>query len=208
MQTGSGDQAARRPHTGRRRNEAARRAILDVVVDLIGRDDDAPVTIDTIAAAAGVGKQTIYRWWPSKGAVLLEAMTERADLDIPPPDTGTLAGDLETFLRATFHLAGQATMARLLRKVMVEAQLDPQMGEATRSFLARRRSALRGLFERAAERGETASGTDPDLLVDQAFGVLWYRILVGHAPLTEASATELAGALTAQAVRRAPGEPG
>ena len=188
----------RRPHTGRRRNEAARRAILDVAVELLGGTGDTPVTIDTIAAAAGVGKQTIYRWWPSKGAVLLEAVAERAGADIPVPDTGSLLGDLGGFLRATFRAVGHERTVSVLRHAMAEAQRDPHAGEHMRAFIAGRRAVLRGLLERARDRGEVSPGTDLDLVVDQAYGVLWYRILVGHAPLSATEADALARALTAQ----------
>jgi AcrR family transcriptional regulator len=190
---------ARRPHTGRRRNEAARQAILDAAVDLLRRTDDTPVTIDTIAAAAGVGKQTIYRWWPSKGAVLLDALAGRAGADIPVPDTGTLRGDLEAFLRATFRAAGNPHTASALRHTMAEAQRDPHSREHMRDFLAGRRRVLSSLLERARDRGETAPAADLDLIVDQAYGVLWYRVLAGHTPLDDAQATALARALSAQA---------
>ncbi|MFD0688808.1 TetR/AcrR family transcriptional regulator [Actinomadura fibrosa] len=189
----------RRPHTGRRRNEAARRAILDVAVELLGRTDDAPVTIDTIAAAAGVGKQTIYRWWPSKGAVLLEAMAERAGHDIPVPDTGTLRGDLDEFLTATFRRAGMRLTATVLRHSMAEAQRDQHAREQMRAFVGARRDVLRGVLARARDRGEIAPDADLDLIVDQAYGVLWYRILTGHAPLGDADASRLARALSDQA---------
>ncbi|MFB4295676.1 TetR/AcrR family transcriptional regulator [Actinomadura sp. NTSP31] len=192
----------RRPHTGRRRNEAARRAILDVAVDLLARDDGAPVTIDSLAAAAGVGKQTIYRWWPSKGAVLLEAMAERAGADIPVPDTGTLRGDLEAFLTATFRGAGQRLTASVLRNTMAEAQRDPHAREHMRTFVESRRRVLSGLLERARDRGEIADGADLALMVDQVYGVLWYRVLVGHEPLGDAQAADLARALSDQAAAR------
>ena len=88
------DERGRRPHTGRRRNEAARRAILEAALDLLTGSDGTTITIDALAAAAGVGKQTIYRWWPSKAAVLAEAMTQRARAQVPTADTGSLVGDL------------------------------------------------------------------------------------------------------------------
>jgi AcrR family transcriptional regulator len=194
----------RRPHTGRRRNEAARQAILDVAIDLLGRPGEGPVTVDTIAAAAGVGKQTIYRWWPSKGAVLLAALAERASEDIPVPDTGTLRGDLEAFLTATFRAAGNPRTASVLRNTMAEAQRDPHARESMRDFIAGRRAVLRGVLERARDRGETAPGADLDLLVDQAYGMLWYRVLTGHAPLGDAEAAALARALAGQAASAPP----
>ncbi|MQY07983.1 TetR/AcrR family transcriptional regulator [Actinomadura macrotermitis] len=192
------EETERRPHTGRRRNEAARRAILDAAVELLGSADEGPVTIDRIAAAAGVGKQTIYRWWPSKGAVLLEALGERAETDVPAPATGSLGGDLAAFVAATFRAAGNPRMAAALRGAMAEAQRDEPAGEVMRAFIARRRQALREVFERA----DLAPGADVELLIDQVYGVLWYRILVGHAPLGPAQAAELARSVAALALGR------
>jgi AcrR family transcriptional regulator len=189
-----------RPHTGRRRNEAARLAILAAAADLVGRPG-AELTVDAIAVAAGVGKQTIYRWWPSKYAILLEAMVERARAVVPVPDTGTLAGDLTAFLEATFAGADDPHTASMLRTLMAGAQRDPKAAEVLRSFTESRRAALREVVERGEERGETAPDADLDLLVEQAFGVLWYRIMVGHAALDAASARRFAEALLRQVSR-------
>ncbi|HEX6444431.1 MAG TPA: TetR/AcrR family transcriptional regulator [Streptosporangiales bacterium] len=192
--------AAPRPHTGRRRNEAARQAILAAAADLVGRPG-AELTVDAIAAAAGVGKQTIYRWWPSKYAILLEAMVERARAVVPVPDTGTLDGDLTAFLEATFAGARERHTASMLRTLMAEAQRDPKAAGVLREFTEARRAALRDVVERGRERGETAPDADLDLLVEQVFGVLWYRIMVGHAALDAASARRLAAALLRQVAR-------
>jgi AcrR family transcriptional regulator len=70
--------APRRPHTGRRRNQAARQAVLDAAAELLSRPDGAATSIEEIAQTSGVSKHTIYRWWPSKGAVLLDALVEQA----------------------------------------------------------------------------------------------------------------------------------
>ena len=117
---------AGRPHTGRHRNEAARSAILNAALELLGESGSEGLTIDAIAAAAGVGKQTIYRWWPSKGAVVLEAMTERAGIEAPVPDCGSVTEDLTSSLAATFRNASKSSVSRSLRFVMAEAQHDPQ----------------------------------------------------------------------------------
>ncbi|GAA1675989.1 TetR/AcrR family transcriptional regulator [Fodinicola feengrottensis] len=188
----------RRPHTGRRRNEAARQAILDATSELLGQPNGAALTIDMIAAAAGVGKQTIYRWWPSKGAVLLEAMTDLARTSAPTPDTGALASDLHTFLASTFHAAGSEPAASRLRTVMAEAQRDPHAGELMRIFADRRRQELRQILIRAQDRGELLAPVDLDLVTDQVYGVLWYRLLIGHSPLSPAAAAELSAALLKQ----------
>jgi AcrR family transcriptional regulator len=186
-----------RPHTGRRRNEAARRAVLEAAADLLGRSGEA-TTVDAIAAAAGVGRQTIYRWWPSKGAVLLEAMTEQARRDVPAVDTGSLLGDLEGFLMATFRAASDAPGRSLLRSVMAQALHDPHAAGVLSRFTEQRRQELRAILSRGQARGQLPSSADLDLAVDQAYGLLWYRILLGHAPLTAEVARRLARTLARQ----------
>jgi AcrR family transcriptional regulator len=191
---GSPAPAPRRPHTGRRRNQAARQAVLDAAAGLLSRPDGAATSIEEIAQASGVSKHTIYRWWPSKGAVLLEAMVEQARREEGTAPVGVLAADLETFLAATFRAAGRA--APLLRGAMAEAQRDPQAAEGMRQFTAARREELRSLLEAGQSRGEFPGDTDLDLLIDQVYGLLWYRILIGHAPLTADVAARLARELT------------
>ena len=91
----------RRPHTGRRRNEAARDAILSAAYRLLSQPGTEALTIESIAAEAGVGRQTIYRWWPSKGAVLADALARHAQVVVPNRDTGSFTGDLTAFLTDT-----------------------------------------------------------------------------------------------------------
>ncbi|MFH9352026.1 TetR/AcrR family transcriptional regulator [Kitasatospora sp. NPDC017646] len=187
-----------RPHTGRRRNEAAHRAILDAALHLLADSDGTPVTIDAIARTAGVGKQTVYRWWPSKGAVLLDALTDRADQDVSDqPDTGALRTDLRAFIETTFDAAQRSTTASALRTVVREAARDPHLAELMRTFTATRRAALHELLARGLERGELGGDADLDLIVDQVYGLFWYRFLLGHAPLDAAAAERLAATLTA-----------
>jgi AcrR family transcriptional regulator len=158
----------------------------------------SPITVDTIAARAGVGKQTIYRWWPSKYAVVLDAISGRAERYSPVPDTGTLHGDLKVFIGASFRGARDAATAGALRLMAAEAQHNAQAGELLRGFTERRRAALREVLERGQRRGELSADADLELLVEQAYGVLWYRVLVGHAPLTQALADRLVRGLIAQ----------
>src|SRR6201993_4202092 len=103
----------RRPHTGRRRNDAAREATPDATFCLLSSPAAAVVTFDAIAAEAGVGGQTIYRWWPSKGAVVADALARHAQVVVPERDTGSFAGDLEAFLADSFAgLRGQRLARR------------------------------------------------------------------------------------------------
>ncbi|MGW5516659.1 TetR/AcrR family transcriptional regulator [Nocardia africana] len=189
-----------RAHTGRRRNEATHRAILDAALAQLATSDGGSVTVDSIAAAAGVGKQTIYRWWPSKGAVLLEALLDRARQEVPTPDTGSVRTDLLAVADSTFTGAQQDSTASALRALVREAARDSHLAELLQEFTAARRAAVRDLLERAITRGELPGDTDADLLVDLLYGLFWYRFLLGHAPLDHTTATRLVDTLLPPAV--------
>jgi AcrR family transcriptional regulator len=184
-----------RPHTGRRRNEAAKTAILDAAFRLISSPASEAVTIDAIAAEAGVGRQTIYRWWPSKGAVVAEALAEHARNVVPQRDTGSFAGDLTAFLTDTFAGLQDEGYASRLRQIVAEAQHDEHVAAVLADFTAVRRNALRALLERGMAAGALKPAADLDMLVDMTYGVLYYRLLVGHAPLDEQAARSLAATL-------------
>ncbi|MEU6711354.1 TetR/AcrR family transcriptional regulator [Nonomuraea sp. NPDC046802] len=175
---------------GRPRSEATRKAILVAALEELDERDYAALTIDGIARRAGCGKQTIYRWWPSKADVVLEALLERADTTIAIPDEGSLSDDLLAFLTATFRQRGQRPT---LIGLMAHALLDPVFAtEFKEKFLFKRRAALRVILDRAAARGEIAADADIELLMDVAYGVLWYRLLLDHAPLDEPAGSRLA----------------
>lgn len=175
---------------GRPRSEESRRAILTAAMDGLQEHGYAALTIEGIAARAGVGKQTIYRWWPSKADVVLDAMLDLAETRITVPDEGSLPADLSAFLSATFRQHGQRPV---LIGLMAHALLDPVFAVAFRDrFLFSRRAALRELLDRAITRGEIAADLDPELLIDVVYGVLWYRLLLDHAPLDETAGQQLA----------------
>jgi AcrR family transcriptional regulator len=175
---------------GRPRSEARRQAILTAAMAELREKGYAALTIEGIAARAGAGKQTIYRWWPSKADVVLDAMLEQAASIIPVPDKGSLPEDLLAFLSETFQ---QRDQRPVLLGLMAHALLDPVFAQAFRDrFLFSRRAALRAILERAAARGEIAPEVDPELLIDVVYGVLWYRLLLDHAPLDREAGRQLA----------------
>ena len=186
----------RRPHTGRRRNDAARDAILDAAFRLLSGPEADELTIEAIAAEAGVGRQTIYRWWPSKGAVLADALIRHARVVVPERDTGTFAGDLAAFLTDSFAGLAEQGYAARLRQIVAVAQQDEHVARLLADFTAVRRAALRALLKRGRDAGELSQDANLDMLVDMAYGVLYYRLLVGHAPLDEKAARSLAAELT------------
>jgi AcrR family transcriptional regulator len=182
---------------GRPRSESAHKAILAAAARLVARDGYGRVTVEAIAREAGVSKQTVYRWWPTKAAIVLEALNAAAATIAPATDTGSLSTDLRAFLRRTVAGAGGGN-SRLLAALMAAAQLDDAFAESFREgFLARRRNALRELLEHGRDRGEVAISTDLDFLVELAFAALWYRILVHHQPLNRRFADQLADTVLA-----------
>jgi AcrR family transcriptional regulator len=199
MDDGARDDSPRRPHTGRRRNEAAQDAILDAAFRLLSGPETEALTIDAIAAEAGVGRQTIYRWWPSKGAVVADALVRHARAVVPERDTGSFAGDLTAFFTDSFAGLEHEGYAGRLRQIVAEAQRDEHVARLLADFTAVRRAALRALLERGRSTGGLAADADLDMLVDMAYGVLYYRLLVGHAPLDETAARSLAAELVRSA---------
>jgi AcrR family transcriptional regulator len=178
----------RRP--GRPRSEEARQRILAAALAELEERGYAALTIEGIAARAGVGKQTIYRWWKSRADVVLDGLPALAAHRIAVPDEGSLGADLTAFLAATFAERGQRPV---LVGLMAQALLDPAFAVQFRDrFLFSRRAVLRGILERARGRGELAAGTDLELLIDVVYGTLWYRLLLDHAPLDEESGRRLA----------------
>jgi AcrR family transcriptional regulator len=153
------------------------------------------LTVQATAAAAGVGRQTIYRWWPGKGALIADALAERARVIIDVPDTGSFRDDLAGFLMASFVDATKN--ARILRQFMALAQQDSDIAAVAPDFAASRRAPFRTLIERERDRGDLAAVVDIDVLGDLAYGFLWYRLLLGHASLDERAARQLADALIA-----------
>src|SRR6201988_2233518 len=154
----------RRPHTGRRRNDAARDAILDAAFRLLSAPETEALTIDAIAAEAGVGRQTIYRWWPSKGAVVADALARHARVVVPERDTGSFTADLAAFLTDSFAGLGNEDLANRLRQIVAEAQHDEHVARVLADFTAVRRSALRALLERGQATGDLAPDANLDML--------------------------------------------
>jgi AcrR family transcriptional regulator len=179
---------------GRPRSEAVRTAILDAALAELRTRGYAGLTIEGIAERAGAGKQTVYRWWSSKADVVLDAMLSLATTRIKVPDSGSLEQDLREFLRATFR---QRSQRPILIGLMAEALLNPGFHAAFRErFLFSRRAVLHGILQRAADRAEIA-GSDFELIVDVVFGVLWYRLMLDHAPVNDALAEELVALIMA-----------
>lgn len=184
------------PARGRPRSETARRAVLDAALQLCQSDGYQALTIKGIAETAGVGRQTVYRWWPAKQDVLIDALRDLGlrKAEHLDPDSGDTLRDVRALLTATFALTHQVT-GKALIGLMAEAQHDPELSHRLQStVIGPRRHALRTLLARGVERGELSdAGISLDLVVDFAFGTMWYRLISHHAPVD----TDLAGQITA-----------
>jgi AcrR family transcriptional regulator len=186
-----------RVRPGRKRSEESRSAILAAAFELFGEVGYAAMTIEGIAAHAGCGKQTIYRWWASKADVLLEAMAVKADTYVPLGDHGSYTADLRSFLETSFALARGQEVLDILCALMGEAQIDADFGDRFRvGFLQRRRDALGVILLRAADRGDLPEHLHPSTVLDIVFGVIWYRMLATREVLDTAVAEQLMNALT------------
>jgi AcrR family transcriptional regulator len=180
---------------GRPRSEKSREAILNATHDLLTEQGGAGLTIEAIARRAEVGRPTIYRWWPTVADIVLEAVLRQADKDIAVPAFESLRETLRQFLRQSMQAIGGWGGVHL-RFLMAHAQNDEEFRERFRdNFVAKRRAVLQSIFQQAVERGQVGSGHDLDMLVDIVFGAMWYRLLVGHAPMDESFADELTEAV-------------
>ncbi|MGW6933734.1 TetR/AcrR family transcriptional regulator [Lentzea sp. NPDC054927] len=184
-------------HRGNRhgRSEEARQAVLEAADDLLAERGFAGVTIEGIAARAGVAKQTIYRWWPSKVDVLLEAFTEDMAQHLTPEDHGDLGTDLRTHLARLAEFLTQSDPGAVFRALTGQAQHDPQLATRLRDdHLSAQRDRDRVPLLRAIERGELPGDLDVDVALDHLVGPVHYRALVTGAPVPRAFTDDLVAA--------------
>jgi AcrR family transcriptional regulator len=175
--------AARRP--GRPRDARADEAILDAAVEVLAGQGPSGFTVDAVAARAGVGKATIYRRWPSRGALMLDTAHHRIGLEVEDPDTGSVADDLVTILVDLGLKLRQTHAGRVLPVVMSEAAVSPEMRPILASFVADRRRLPTLIVERGIARGELPVTTDGQLVLDVLGGTVFFRVLLSDQPVDE-----------------------
>ena len=170
------------------------------------------LTIEGIAARAGVGKQTIYRWYDGDlGRIVVEAYIGASDERLTPPDTGSVSDDLVGIVVPVARLNRDRDSGTALanRSLMAHAQTHDSFATVYADLHAHWRQPMIAAVRRGIERGQLGGDTDPDLVVDLLLGLQWYRLLVGHRPTTPKDARAsvaavLAGYLTEQAEGSAP----
>lgn len=155
--------------------------------------------MDAVAERAGASKATIYRWWPSKELLALDALF--GEWDLRPRhrhDTGSLAGDLLALIRPWVRQLAGKPYGRVVAALITKAQSDPDFAEEYRArFVQPRRDRARVMFARAIERGEIPRGTDIEVALDLLYGPFYHRLLHGHAPLTDRFARSVVGYVVA-----------
>jgi AcrR family transcriptional regulator len=169
---------------GRPRSESAHRAIPAAANRLLAREGFHDLSVEAIAAEAGVSKATIYRWWPNKAAVVMDAFLAAVgpQLSFPPdvPARESVRAQMRTLVDLFEQGTGQ-TIAALLG----EAQADPDLAEAFRvRWIANRRVIAREILARGVGNGELRPDSDLEVALDSLYGALYFRLLVGHLPLT------------------------
>lgn len=179
--------ATSQPHKrGRPRSEEVEQAILDATATLLDERGLQALTIEDVAALAKVGKTSIYRRWPSKGILALEAFLAKFLQLQPPIDTGSLAGDMNEALAAWVGAVAGTPTGRNLVALIAEAQSDPDLALAwSQRVVMRARSQHRMMIDRAIARGEIPEHSDVDVLMDMLYGPAYHRLLQRHLPLTQ-----------------------
>jgi AcrR family transcriptional regulator len=180
-----------RPALGRPRDPRTRAAILAAARDLLGRGGLTAVTIEAIAQKAGVSRPTIYRYWPNAPAVAMAAFLESTGAAEAVRSQGNALAALREQLHALAD-AFAAPAGRSVAAMVAAAQSETELAKAFRNeFIARNRDATRTLMERCVADRSIAKPDDMDLALDLIFGPLFYRLLMGHAPITRGFVDQL-----------------
>lgn len=164
-------------HPGRPRNAAHSDTARTAALELLSEQGYTSINMETIAQRTGIARKTLYRRWPHKGALMLDAFAEMANALPPLPDTGSLEGDLQALLRdMVVKLQGDCGLAN--RALVAEGLQHPEFAQVLKEqhFSDRRRQAS-VLFQRARDRGE-CTVTDDGRLADMLLGPLWYQLLI------------------------------
>ncbi|MEU3500883.1 TetR/AcrR family transcriptional regulator [Streptomyces hundungensis] len=172
-----------KPGRGRRRAEDVRNATLTTAAELLLAEGVQGLTFSKVAARAGVSKMTLYKWWPSPGALAFDAYYDTFKDTLAFPDTGDIRRDLTTQLRSFVELLNRN--GSVIAGIIGAAQGDSDLAEAlsTHYVTQRRRLAVERLT-RAREAGQIREGVDLETIVDQLWGAAYHRLLMPAQPLT------------------------
>ncbi len=180
-----------RSRPGRPRSESTRLAILEAAADLLVEGGLGAATMESIAARAGVSKVTIYKWWPSRGSVAIDAYFHRYRETSNFPDSGNLFEDLTSQMSIMID-AFRGRAGEIMAELIGQAQSDAALAHTLRTrWLQPRREKTTTVLQRAIDRGEVRSDVTIPVLMDQLYGPLYFRLVARHEPLTVEFADEL-----------------
>ena len=181
-----GNRSAGKPgrSPGRPRSEQARVAILRSALNLLGKNGFSDLTIEAVAAHAHVGKATVYRWWPDKGALIADAFASSTTRKLHFPDTGSVCTDMSQQMRQLVKVF-RSRRGRIVSALLGGGQSDKGLIAAFRDrFLWPRRREAYATLQRGIRRGELRKDVDMDLLLDSLYGPIYMRFLIRHDNLT------------------------
>ncbi len=188
---------------GRPRSTESHRAILDATSRLLDAMPVRALTIEGVAKAAGVGKPTIYRWWDSKCALVMDVFLAKTAAQVPIAETGPAVAALSDHVQRVITML-RGRPGQIVAEIVGEGQTEPHILEEFRErFFLRLLAPARAAIERGKQSGELPGDLDTDLAMDLIYGPIYYRLLVGHQPLDEAFAHSLAGRVAAAVQARA-----
>ena len=163
---------------GRPRSEASRRAILKSTLRLLRTTGFHELSIEAIAAAANVGKATVYRWWPNKGALVVDAFSSSVRKQLLFPDTGSVYSDMSLQMGHLVEIF-RSRRGQIVAALIGGGQTDPELIEAFRErFVRPRRLEAYATLRRGIERGELPQDADLDLILDCLYGAIYMRFLI------------------------------
>jgi AcrR family transcriptional regulator len=169
---------------GRPRSEQARSAILRSTLKILGESGFSDLTIEDVAERAAVGKATVYRWWPNKGALIADAFASSTTRRLRFPDTGSLGTDMSRQMRQLVKVFS-SPRGRIVSAILAAGQSDKELIAAFRErFLKPRRQEAYATLRRGIQRGELREDVDQDLLLDSLYGPIYMRFLIRHDRLT------------------------
>jgi AcrR family transcriptional regulator len=191
---------------GRPRSEESRQSILRSTLKLLKQDGFPELSIEAIAADANVGKTTVYRWWPTKAALVADAFSTSADEELRFPNTGSVYTDISLQMRGLIRIF-RSQRGKIVAALLAGGQSDPELLKAYRErFLWPRRRQAYQTLQRGVDRGELPVGCDFDLILDSLYGPILMRFLIRHVKLEESFADEICGLVMQGLKRQRPGE--
>jgi AcrR family transcriptional regulator len=174
----------RKGSPGRPRSEQARLAILRSTLKLLEKNGFSELTIEAVAAHAGVGKATVYRWWPNKAALIADAFASSTTRNLHFPDTGSVRTDMSQQMRQLIKIF-RSRRGRIVSAILGGGQSDRDLIAAFRErFLWPRRQEAYATVRRGIARGELRKGVDLNLILDSLYGPIYMRFLIRHDKLT------------------------